>query len=188
MKFQKSKIKRLKNSNGFSLVEVIISVFLVAVGLIAVISLLSGTLSNSIDSRNQVIAVLLAQEGTELVRNIRDNNWESNDPPATHSFDNITNYADCTIDYVTHVIEGAPASHILKINGDGFYAHSGLTNTKFQRKIIISDELDINGISTGNKIIDSLVIWGGSVFPAVADCNTTSKCAYSQLALSIYGE
>jgi Tfp pilus assembly protein PilV len=180
MEHKAIKIKN-KKYKAFSFVEVIISVFLVTVGLVAVISLLSGTLNNTIDSRNQVIAILLSQEGTELVRNIRDNNWESNDPPATHSFDNINNDADCTIDYITHIIEYTPASHILKINSDGFYAHSGLTNTKFQRKIVIAD-------SGTDKAITSFVIWGGNIFPAVADCNTASKCAYTQMMLSTYGE
>lgn len=166
---------------GFSFVEVLISVFLVAIGMIAIISLISSTLSNSIDSRSQVIATLLAQEGTELVRNIRDNNWVVYSDPTDHSFENIINNTDCTIDYVNPTINYGPTSHALKINSEGFYAHSGVVNTKFQRKIIIAD-------SGADKSVGSMVIWNGNSFPAVSACNTSSKCAYAQSTLSTYGE
>lgn len=184
----KVKINKNQKYKAFSFVEVMISVFVAAVGLIAVISLMTGTLNNSIDSRNQVIAALLAQEGAELVRNIRDSNWESENPNG--SFDHMANGNDRKIDnnyaYPGDIVSGAP--YDLKINAAGFYAHSGITDTKFQRRIVIIDECD--GVCGTNPVIGrritSLVSWNGNIPPA--ECNTISKCAYSQAVLTTYGE
>jgi len=173
---------------AFSFVEVMISVFLLSVGMIAIITLMSGNLRDSLDSRNQVIAAGLAQEGIELVKNVRDTNWlvhKTN--PVVHSFDGFPNTAsgtNCTIDY-TLIGLGAlncnPASNILKIDNNSFYNHTGVTDTRFQRKLVISD-------SVADKNVISMVIWGGSFPPDFSTCNTSTKCAYAQLTLTTYGE
>lgn len=173
-------IKKIQNKNykAFSFIEVIISVFLITVGMMAVVSLISSTLSNSIDSRNQVIASLLAQEGTELVRNIRDSNWEKD----VSSFTGIPNGANCAIDYDTIALSCPPAvSNALQIDGNGFYNHSSVTDARFWRRIIIS--------GTTDRIVASLVSWNGSLPPAtIGECNTSSKCAFTQVTLGIFGE
>src|SRR3989338_5479549 len=84
------------NKKGFSIIEVIISVFVIAVGLVSIIGLIAGSLRESINSRNQTIAANLVQEGVELVRNVRDNNWASGDPITFHYLDDSD---DCIIDY-----------------------------------------------------------------------------------------
>jgi len=60
---------------GFSLPEVMVSVGMLATVIVASTSLLIRTSrSNSINA-NKITAYYLAQEGLELVRNIRDSNW-----------------------------------------------------------------------------------------------------------------
>ena len=59
---------------GFSIAEVVVAVFVISTGLLAIISLIINSLNYSMLSRDQVIASQLAQEGIELVRNVRDNN------------------------------------------------------------------------------------------------------------------
>lgn len=182
---------RVAGYKAFSFAEVMISVFLLSIGMVATITLMSGSLRDSMDSRNQVIASGFAQEGTELVKNIRDTNWLLHKTsPAVHSFDNITNGPNCTIDYTLSdlgALTCSPASNILKIDSNSFYNHTSGTNTRFQRKISIDDELK-GGILTGNKIISSMVIWGGSFPLTTATCNTATKCAYAQLTLTTHGE
>ncbi|MCK5085237.1 prepilin-type N-terminal cleavage/methylation domain-containing protein [Candidatus Parcubacteria bacterium] len=67
--------KRQSESNGFSLVEVIIAIGIITVGIVSVINLLSFNLKNEIKNKNKMIAIYLAQEGIEVVRQIRDNNF-----------------------------------------------------------------------------------------------------------------
>lgn len=59
---------------GFTLIELLIAVFLVSVGLIGVISFFSASISSQADAKNELIAAGLAQEGAELVRNLKDYN------------------------------------------------------------------------------------------------------------------
>lgn len=67
--------KRQSESNGFSLIEVIIAIGIITVGIVSVINLLSFNLKNEIKNKNKMIAIYLAQEGIEVVRQIRDNNF-----------------------------------------------------------------------------------------------------------------
>ena len=66
---------------GFTLIELLVTIFLVSVGLIGVMAFFNASLESQFDAKNEVIAAGLAQEGVELVRNIRDynilagNNW-----------------------------------------------------------------------------------------------------------------
>ncbi len=60
---------------GFSLLEVIVSITVFLAAMIGVIGLLSFNIVNAALLRNRLIAANLAQEGIEVVRNIRDNNF-----------------------------------------------------------------------------------------------------------------
>jgi prepilin-type N-terminal cleavage/methylation domain-containing protein len=63
---------KAKNKRGFSFLEVMISIFLLSVGLIALVGAVSKSLALSMEARNQVIAAQLAQEGLELAINVHD--------------------------------------------------------------------------------------------------------------------
>ncbi|MCK4453842.1 prepilin-type N-terminal cleavage/methylation domain-containing protein [Candidatus Parcubacteria bacterium] len=64
---------RLKK--GFSLLEVLVAITVITVGLVGIVGLIVYNISISRVSSNKVIAVNLAQEGIEAVKNIRDSNW-----------------------------------------------------------------------------------------------------------------
>jgi len=63
------------NQRGFSLMEVTVSIAIITIGLVAIISLFNSNIQNEIRSRNKLIAVYLANESVEIVRQQRDNNW-----------------------------------------------------------------------------------------------------------------
>ena len=60
---------------GFSLIEIMFVVFIVSVGFIAVASLTTKTIAVAQTNKNSLIANTLAQEGIELTRYLRDQNW-----------------------------------------------------------------------------------------------------------------
>jgi len=98
------------------------------------------------DASDRLTAAYLAQEGMEIVRNIRDTNWlnMSDDPEATW-YDGLSECeSGCQADYET---TGAATSPLvpyvdidhLKIDDTGdFYNRTSGTDTKFKRKITIT--------------------------------------------------
>ena len=54
--------------------EMMIAAFVLTVGITGALNLIVSVMRNSMNTRNAVIASGLAQEGIELIRNIRDNN------------------------------------------------------------------------------------------------------------------
>lgn len=73
MNFSLTDLKSHKR--GFSLIEVVVSVTIFIVVMIGVTALISLNITNAALLRNRLIAANLAQEGIEIVRNIRDNNF-----------------------------------------------------------------------------------------------------------------
>jgi prepilin-type N-terminal cleavage/methylation domain-containing protein len=135
-----------KNKKGFSFIEVMLSVFLLSMGMVAAIILLGKGLRESIDSRNQLIASLLAQEGVELVRNIRDKNWVT----PQDSFMNINNGAQ-KIDIISSALAPISVAAEAVLNYDSTnhrYAHTGGSATKFYRDIVIA-----NGANANERIL-----------------------------------
>lgn len=70
MRFYKNKIKNKKL--GFTLFEVIIGIYIIIMGLMGSLTLITYVLSNTSLSINRVVAANLTQEGIEIVRNMRD--------------------------------------------------------------------------------------------------------------------
>ena len=65
---------------GFSLLETLVVIAVITVGLVGIMGLIVYITSIGQVSPNEIIAANLAQEGIEVVRNIRDSNWlEGND-------------------------------------------------------------------------------------------------------------
>jgi len=164
--------------NGFSIIEVIIAVFVIVVGLVAMMNLMANSLKHTIDSRNLIIASGLAQEGVELVKNIRDNSWL--DPPnETDPFDDFPGNGNpdknnCRIDYTYTDAKDAKCSSSvshkkLKYNA-GFYEHANGTDTKFQRKLVFSYPV------ADKAIVQSIVIWSRADNDFPTPCATANKC------------
>ncbi|MFA5994516.1 MAG: hypothetical protein WC823_06180 [Parcubacteria group bacterium] len=165
------------NPRAFSLIEVLFSIVMFTVGILGVVSLINQSMVASMNRRNETIAGQLAQEGIELVRNIRDNNW-LNDPD--HPFQNIGNRDDGIIDYnpATEVV-GNGGNFNLHINDDGLYEH-GTAQEFFQRRIIITGD-------DANKTIKSIVTWGGNTptdSPSEDSCSPATKCFYTEVTLN----
>jgi hypothetical protein len=68
-------VQRLKNSQGQSLVEVLVAVGAMSLLLVALLALVSLSIRNSRLAKDRAQAVALAQEGVELMRAYRDYSW-----------------------------------------------------------------------------------------------------------------
>ena len=60
---------------GFSMIEVMVVISVITFGMLGLISLVVQNIQVQSVNKNFLIASMLSQEGLELVRNIRDENW-----------------------------------------------------------------------------------------------------------------
>jgi type II secretory pathway pseudopilin PulG len=91
-------LKKINTKKAFSLLEVMLSIFLLTVGMITLLTLVAKSIKVSIESRNKIIATMLAQEGHELIINARDTRLlnEENDD-MVNLFNNSSNSIDLNI-------------------------------------------------------------------------------------------
>ena len=123
----------IKSRNGFGLIEVTVSIYIITMGLLGLMSLVTQGLQVQYVNKNTIIAAELAQEVLELARNIRDDNWrDENLDWKQDIFAGVGNNKDYTIDYrvkndrniINKQINGVTDEDArLYINSEGFYQH-----------------------------------------------------------------
>ena len=131
----KNKKQKIKNK-GFTLIEVIIAVAVIVTVLVAVIALISFSVSGIRPGKSKIIAAGLAQEGIEIVRNIRDSNWLA-DKRTSDNWDDGLDSGQWRVQY--NQLGLLSFSNMpLEIDSNGFYQYDFGSNTPFYRKIIIA--------------------------------------------------
>lgn len=143
-------MKYFANKKGFTLLELIVCVFIISLGLIGVLSLVIQNVQAQYINKNSLIASQLAQEGLELTRNIRDNNWLT----AGANWDDGLAAGTYKVDYSNGISSASGINEAkLYINANGFYDHINTgTASGFNRLITVSD-------STDSITITCLVEW-----------------------------
>jgi len=146
-------------NKGFSLAEVIIAIFVTIIGIIGAMSLITYSISNVAIGKSQIIAASLAQEGMEVVRNIRDTNWiEGEDWDDGLINGSVDCSSGCRVQYDSLSLMSLSGNPVLQIDSNGFYQYSTGTNTRFSREIIIIDDPDDDSDTEDIKVI-SKVTW-----------------------------
>lgn len=179
--------KNKKTLKGFSLGEVLLSIAVLTVGILPMLGALVGALNTSLDGQETVIASGLAQEGAELVLNVRDNGvLAANDAFAAFQPGNRT----CRIDY-DDIVLANPLVNDIDCSSPGFdstfydllvpsglYAHDSNVGTsgKFKRKIFINYTVGPN-----KATVVSAVYWSPSYIPTAADVGT--DCVSSRMCV-----
>jgi prepilin-type N-terminal cleavage/methylation domain-containing protein len=145
--------QKIKNNAGFTLIELIISILILSVAVVGIFSAFSAAVILTADQSDRLVATYLAQEGMEIVGNIRDTNWLkiNKDPLAGYTWvDTLNNCAQsygCEVDYTTGtgvsgawaVTPSATGDYLNKDTNDFYYYDAGNPSpTKFKRKIIIT--------------------------------------------------
>jgi len=139
--------KIFKNNSGISIIEVVVAMMIIAMGMIGVLSLVIQNVESQYINKNVLIASGLAQEGLELVRNVRDLNWLT---PGNTFNQSIVGDGTFVIDYSgrnsinTAINSINEAGAKLYVDSNGFYTHvsSGNTPTNFYRLITVVDNTD----------------------------------------------
>lgn len=176
-----------KFQKGFSLGEVLLSLAVLTAGILPILAALTSALNTSIESRDAIIGAGLAQEGVELVTNVKDYGMKfKGNAFIGFSPGNRT----CRIDMNAPSLADPGADQIECGNGLDFnlsllspyqmYAHDDMEG-KFKRKVFI-------GYTPGqdSASVKSAVYWGAydpNHSDVDANCTALNECALAQTVL-----
>lgn len=174
-------MKIRKNEQGFLILEAVISIFIVGTTMVTFMLVLATAFRQNINNRDYAIASGLAQEGVELIRNIRDNNWKENqtafDGNGTFKFPSNGCYQYDFYSIASKLSSCSASLTKLKLGTsgqrNGLYQYSLGNSTKFSRKITISGSADERNVTSevfwrpaggtsdvSVKVVDVLNNWG----------------------------
>ncbi len=172
---------------GFSMPEVLLSMFVLSVGLMTIVAVMAGSLSSSHETRDAIVATGLALEGVEIVRNIRDNNIADGDD----GFNVPTGGVYCRVDWndpsdIANFCNNDPnwqTRYNLQFLG-GRYTHINNTQERYARWL----HLEVGGDAIDSwAIVTSYVIWDFSAgtFPDTpTECSVMKNCVYMETFLT----
>ena len=156
---------------GFTLVETLVALAIFSASIVALVSATSSGVANTNFAKNKITASYLAQEGMELVRNIRDtaivsNTGWSSFVSAVLSCNQSQNPFGCDIDPLSQNLTqsvqtcGSNKGCLLHYRADGFYVLNDTISppSPFSRQIVIS-----NLSATETKVISTVFWKQGSV-------------------------
>jgi prepilin-type N-terminal cleavage/methylation domain-containing protein len=141
-------------SKGFTIIELVISILIMAIAIVGIFNAFTALTIMTSDTANRLTATYLAQEGMEVIRNIRDINWieRYNDPAAgpdwIYGLDSCS--SGCQLDYTTvgtTIIPWGIGNYLFLDDSTGFYTidDTNEVQTKFKRKFIVEQEMDPYG-------------------------------------------
>ncbi len=142
----------IKNKKSFTLIEVIAVLLVISLGMVGILSLIVQNIQSQSLNKNTLIAYQLAQEGVELIRMVRDNNWRGA-RDWKEGLDNGEYYMDYT-DTAPHSAS-SQASGNLKQDANGMYQNNPnylVPGTNFSRIIAIQS-------LAGGKLVTADIFW-----------------------------
>lgn len=137
---------------GFTILEVILAIFILTCGVAASFALVQQTLSLIAVSQAKLIASYLAQEGIEIAKNIRDSNWLEQRVDSNVLWDDGLAEGNWQIDFKNQILPYDSQGHFLNLDSSGFYSYSSGSATVFKRKISVSEKTDLNGDDKPDKM------------------------------------
>lgn len=179
------------------------SAFVLTVGLTATTALISSSLRYSFDNRDAVIATQLAQEGVELMRNVRDQNFaiQADGGNGGDGFQGFSEgQKNCRVDangMTCFSSQGGPSSQRYYLSAPtnpgagGRFTDTGSV-TRFARYVYV----EYNNTDKTARVV-SYVFWdwtNGASMPSfvpsngtVDNCTLANKCVFSEVFLTKWG-
>jgi len=133
----------MNTSKGFTLIELVITIAVLSLGIIGVYSAFNPIVVATYNLSSRLTATYLAEEGMEVVRNIRDTNVAN---AKLWSAELAGCSLGCQLDYKTGTnaqlfedqLKVYDDKNFLVQNADGFYGYGDGQKTLFTRKITIT--------------------------------------------------
>lgn len=135
-------------TRGFTLVETLVALSILLIAVVTPISLIGDSLHKMYYARDEAIAVNLAQEGIEMVRQVRDSNmisgaaWDNNLALGTYIIDvgSFISTPGTPSNFVINCGSCQPQPVYRDAAGTGLYRQNAVsTATQFSRNVVISN-------------------------------------------------
>lgn len=146
--------------------ELIVSLFILTIGILFVFNLILQPYSFYKAPELKSIALYLAEEGLDLVENVRYGNYIQDIYSSVEGYDNGLNNcgSGCRIDYTmlqdqNPVLPMSGLNDCLNLDSNGFYSYQPGTSTSFSRKIEISVDEDTDTMTVTSTVSYS---WKGT--------------------------
>lgn len=154
----------IHSKKGFTLIEAIVAIGVISIGFVGSLVLLSKASSQASTIKDRVVVAHLAEEGIEVIRNIRDTNWLKGFEWRTGLPDTGSNFG--VVDYNSASVDTSDTSESRKcLNWDGnFYKHAAAPvyacSTSFKRQIKLTTLTEnISGQIVDYLEVKSIVEW-----------------------------
>jgi len=162
---EKLKFNKIKEK-GFTLIEAFVAISVLTIGVVGSFGVLPTMIKNQAINTDAFLASQIANEGLELVRNLRDKNWLLEQDWKTGLA--VICSSGCEIDYNDASLT-ASQNRFLKLDSNNFYNYESGQNSKFKRKVIIQ-EITVQGVA-GVLNVKVEVFWNGKGSPFAAEGN-----------------
>lgn len=129
-----------KKLKSFTLLEVLIAIFVLTIGVMAAFGSIAQTISATTFARDRLIASYLAQEGIEIVKNIRDSNWIKGDVWTSGLYLGTDRQADYRDSFLSFPFN---SNTYLSLNNSLGYHYGIAPQSKFSRRIRV-DQIGAN--------------------------------------------
>ncbi|MEK9160428.1 MAG: type II secretion system protein [Patescibacteria group bacterium] len=149
----------MKPMKGFTLIETLVAITVLALAVAGPFQAIQGALRNSFVARDQLVAASLAQEGVEYVRSVRDGNYLGRQSWLTGLA--ACQPGPCVVDPTQGTVSASIAP--LRLSPTGLYTQQvtgGHPLTRFTREVTMTT------ISTNEVLVTVTVEWqtGGGMF------------------------
>ena len=134
--------KNAARNKGFTIIELLIASVIISTGLLAVVSMIINAFSNTVPLSDNLTASYLAQEGFEIVRRIRDTNFNKRYTEEEEDYrwlEGLIEEGDEVaiggVDYESTELIPDKEYEKLYIDDNGLFSYNGGEETTFERKI-----------------------------------------------------
>lgn len=124
---------------GFTIIELMITIAVLSFGVIGIYSAFYAVVAKTSTASNRLAAAYLAQEGLEIVRNIRDNNVVAARANARVGWAQglLACETGCQTDYISGTLTAYDPTETLHVDQQGLYSYGQGQPTDLRRKITI---------------------------------------------------
>lgn len=180
-------MKKYKNISGFSIIEILIWMFIFSMWIISIYAIISSSVRVNEYNKNYIIASNLAREQLELIRNNRDYNYENLqkfdqiNPPLINQINPEENYSNTfsgsgyyaiqnniastanfpiSIEEISEIDFEEDSNYQLCLDANNMYVYCDPLNSENQRKTAFFKYVYIDRSLWENQLkITSKVIW-----------------------------